>query len=145
MSIESKDLELFHYGIKGMKWGVIRRKPSSEKDNSSRSSSSKTSNSSERSRVDKTENKTKKKPVFNKREKAAIAVLAVSTLHMTHPRQMTAGRKFIAQSISTTAAFSREFRYRHKESLRRAKDFAATNGLPRPGDIPLNLVDGVWR
>ena len=25
MAVESKDLELFHYGVKGMKWGVRRK------------------------------------------------------------------------------------------------------------------------
>lgn len=142
MEESPQDLELFHYGVKGMKWGIIRRKPSSEKANGSRSSRSKTSNSSEGSKANK---KAKKPPRFSKRDKAAIALFAISTLHTTHPRQMAAGLKFMSQSINTAAAFGREYRYRHKDALRRAKDFAATNGLPRPGDIALEFVDGVWR
>lgn len=142
MEESTQDLELFHYGVKGMRWGVIRRKPSSEKSNGSRSSSSKTSNSSEGPKKKKTK---KKPPLFNKREKAALALAAASTLSLAYPRQTYAGLKFMSQSINTAAAFGREYRYRHKDALRRAKDFAATNGLPRPGDITLEFVDGVWR
>lgn len=176
---ESKNLELFHYGVKGMKWGVSRdssgrskksggiRQKIRERDESIQKSrdavgdayaregkamikSAKTKVGVVRNLRD-SEARSEAKAASKERREASRerAKIEKSANRKTSKEIATEGALYLIPAIAGTASLTIATAATRKNA-KIGREFTAglfsdTNGLPRPGTIALQFVDGKWQ
>lgn len=175
----SNNLELFHYGVKGMKWGVRRERDSStgrvgklrqkirDRDDAIKKSrdelpgayikEARATVKSAKSKVGVVRNirdkdaRTSAKTASQERRAASRerAEIERSANRKTSKEIAIKGAVYAIPALAGTATLAVSTAATRKNA-RIGKEFAAaafsdTNGLPAPGTIALQFIDGVWQ